>query len=153
MTILTNLGAKIQMHFDFFPAKKKSILTQKQKLTLFSSFSRMCSFCTKKWTFDTLCLWAISEKKIQFCFDWNIFFFAGRVSLTDEASDEELTKGLYHVEGDSTGLVRNPVAQVKKLLKIALESSNYAIKRAKVTFLRKMRNSKVIWIIIRKKAK
>ena len=44
-------------------------------------------------------------------------FFAGGVSLSDEASDEKLIKGLYHVEGDSTGLVRNPVPQVKNFYK------------------------------------
>ena len=44
-------------------------------------------------------------------------FFAGGVSLSDEASDEKLIKGLYHVEGDSTGLVRNPVPQVKNFEK------------------------------------
>ena len=39
------------------------------------------------------------------------------MSLSDEASDEKLIKGLYHVEGDSTGLVRNPVPQVKNFEK------------------------------------
>ena len=61
-------------------------------------------------------LWAIKEvRKIQFGFDWNISLFAGGVSLSDEASNEELIKGLYHVEGDSSGLVKTPVPQVHKV--------------------------------------
>ena len=43
---LTNLGAKIQIHFEFFTAKKVNFDT-KIKIDHFSRCSRICSFWTK----------------------------------------------------------------------------------------------------------
>ena len=125
------------MHFDFFPAKKSQFWHRNKNWHFFQASQECVVFVPKNGPL-THCVFEQSvRRKSNFALIEIFFFFAGRVSLTDEASDEELTKGLYHVEGDCTGLVRNPVPQVKKLLKIALESSNYATKHAKFTFLRK----------------
>ena len=52
--ILTNLGSKIQMHFEFFTAKNSQFWHKNKKLTILEPFKNLY-FLDQKWTFDTLC--------------------------------------------------------------------------------------------------